>query len=55
VYDDIESRIGTTTEEREILRTFVGVAVVALLAAALTSMLWSARFLSAIGARGARA
>lgn len=45
VYDDIESRIGTTTEEREILRAFVGIAVVALLAAALTSMLWSARFL----------
>lgn len=45
VYDDIQSRIGFTIEQREIGRTFVGVAVVALIAAVATSMLWAARFL----------
>jgi Ca-activated chloride channel homolog len=45
VYGDIEARIGTEVEQREILRFFVGLAVLALMAAAATSMYWNARFL----------
>lgn len=45
VYDDIQSRIGYTTEQREVLRWFVGLAVLLLLAATGASLLWSARFL----------
>jgi Ca-activated chloride channel family protein len=45
VYEDIQGRIGYTTEPREILRFFVGLAVLLLLAATAASLLWSARFL----------
>jgi Ca-activated chloride channel homolog len=45
VYDDIQSRVGFRLEQREILRWFIGLAVVALLLAAIASMVWSARFL----------
>lgn len=45
VYDDIQSRIGHTTERREVLRFFVGLAVVLLVLATGASLLWSARFL----------
>lgn len=45
VYDDLQTRIGYTTEQREILRFFVGLAVLLLVAATAASLLWSARFL----------
>lgn len=45
VYDDIQARLGYTVEEREILRFFVGLAVLLLIAATAASLLWSARFL----------
>ena len=45
VYDSIQSRVGYDVEQREILRWFVGVAVVLLLIAAAASMVWTARFL----------
>jgi Ca-activated chloride channel family protein len=45
VYDDIQGRVGSTTETREIGRFFIGLAVVALLLALVASMLWTARFL----------
>ena len=45
VYDDIQSRIGFTLEQREILRVFVGLALVALIAAAAASLIWTGRFL----------
>ena len=45
VYQDIEKDIGYKTEQREILRFFVGLGFVALLAAAAAAMIWNARFL----------
>lgn len=45
VYDDIQARLGYTVEEREILRFFVGLAVLLLIAATAASLLWTARFL----------
>jgi Ca-activated chloride channel family protein len=45
VYDNIQGRVGYTTETREIGRTFTALAIVVLLAAAAGSMLWTARFL----------
>lgn len=45
VYETIQSRVGYETQEREILRTFLGVGLVALLVAAAASMIWTARFL----------
>jgi Ca-activated chloride channel family protein len=45
VYQDIEQGIGYKTESREILRFFVGLGFVALLAGAAAAMVWNARFL----------
>ena len=45
VYDDIQGRVGYHEEQREILRWFVGVGVIALIAGAAASMVWSGRFL----------
>jgi Ca-activated chloride channel homolog len=45
VYDDIQSRVGFHFEQREILRWFIGIAVVALFLAVVASMVWGARFL----------
>jgi Ca-activated chloride channel family protein len=45
VYSDIQGRVGYHHEQREILRWFVGVGVIALIAAAGASMVWSGRFL----------
>jgi Ca-activated chloride channel family protein len=45
VYDDIQTRVGFHLEQREILRFFIGLGVLALVLAAAASMLWSARFL----------
>lgn len=45
VYENIQGHVGYTTERREIAQTFVGVGVVALLAAAGLSMAWTGRFL----------
>ena len=45
VYEDIQGHVGYTTEPREIAQTFVGVGVVALLAAAGLSLAWTGRFL----------
>ena len=45
VLDDIESRLGSIVEQREILRFFVGLAVAALMAAVAASMYWNARFM----------
>jgi Ca-activated chloride channel family protein len=43
VYDDIGARVGSVVEEREVARTFLGVALVALLAAVAGSFVWAAR------------
>jgi len=45
VYQNIEKDIGYKTEQREILRFFVGLGFVALLVAAAAAMVWNARFL----------
>jgi Ca-activated chloride channel family protein len=45
VYDAIQSRIGHVLEQREVLRFFVGLGVLLLLAGTVASMVWSARFL----------
>jgi Ca-activated chloride channel family protein len=45
VYQDIDQDIGYKTEQREILRFFVGLGFVALLVAAAAAMVWNARFL----------
>jgi Ca-activated chloride channel family protein len=45
VYDDIQAKVGSRTEQKEILRTFFGIGVVALLIATGASLLWNARFL----------
>jgi Ca-activated chloride channel family protein len=45
VYDDIQGRVGFTTEQREIVLWFVTAGLVALMLALAASMLWSARFI----------
>jgi Ca-activated chloride channel family protein len=45
VYNAIQSRIGYRLEDREILRTFLGIGIVAMLLATAASLLWNARFL----------
>jgi Ca-activated chloride channel homolog len=45
VYQNIEKSIGYKTEKREVLRFFVGIGFVALIAAAAAAMGWNARFL----------
>ncbi len=45
VYGEIQTRVGYHSEQQEVLRWFVGAGVIALLAAAAASMVWSARFL----------
>jgi Ca-activated chloride channel family protein len=45
VYEDIQGRVGYTTETHEIGRWFIGLAMVALLLAIGASMFWTARFL----------
>jgi Ca-activated chloride channel homolog len=44
VYRDIQSRIGYTNEQREIVLWFVSIALIALMLALGASMLWTARF-----------
>jgi Ca-activated chloride channel family protein len=43
VYDDIGARVGSVVEQREIGRAFLGIALVALLAAVASSFVWSPR------------
>ncbi len=43
VYDDIGARVGSVVEEREVARSFLGVALMALLAAVAGSFVWAAR------------
>jgi Ca-activated chloride channel family protein len=45
VYADIEARIGTTIEERELAPAFVAAGLAALLAAAAAAFAWTGRFL----------
>jgi Ca-activated chloride channel family protein len=45
VYDDLEARVGTTTEQRELALAFVAAAFVALLVAAGAAIVWTGRFL----------
>jgi Ca-activated chloride channel family protein len=45
VYDDLEARVGTTTEQRELALGFVAAAFVALLVAAGAAFVWTGRFL----------
>lgn len=45
VLDDIQTRVGFTTEEREVVLWFVTAAFLLVLAALAASMLWSGRFL----------
>ncbi|MEZ5226247.1 MAG: VWA domain-containing protein [Acidimicrobiales bacterium] len=45
VYDDIEAKVGTTTEERELTLGFVSAGLGALMAAAAAAFVWTARFL----------
>jgi Ca-activated chloride channel family protein len=45
VYDDLEARVGTTTEQRELALAFVAAAFVALLVAAGAAFVWTGRFL----------
>ena len=45
VYADITTSVGTTTEDREVTRTFLGVAIVALLGAAGTTLVSGGRLL----------
>ncbi|MCB0966152.1 MAG: VWA domain-containing protein [Ilumatobacter sp.] len=45
VYDDLEARIGTTTEERELTLAFVAAGLVALMVAAGAAFVWTGRFL----------
>jgi Ca-activated chloride channel homolog len=44
VYEDIQGRVGFTTEQREIVLWFVTIGLVALMLALGASMLWQARF-----------
>ena len=45
VYKDIQTRVGFDIEQREILRFFIGFAILALFLAVAASMIWNARFL----------
>lgn len=45
VYEDIQGRVGFTVEQREIVLWFLVAAMVALVLALMSSMLWQARFL----------
>jgi Ca-activated chloride channel family protein len=45
VYDDIQARVGFHLEQREILRLFIGLAIVALFLGVLASMIWTGRLL----------
>ena len=45
VYDDIQARVGFHLAQREILRLFIGLAIVALFLGVLASMVWSGRLL----------
>jgi Ca-activated chloride channel family protein len=45
VYDDIQGRVGYTTEQREVSRGFLGFALVIVFAAAGVSLLWTGRYL----------
>jgi Ca-activated chloride channel family protein len=45
VYEDIGERVGSVVEQREVARTFLGVAVATLLAAVAASLLWTVRLL----------
>ncbi|MBK5307105.1 MAG: VWA domain-containing protein [Frankiaceae bacterium] len=44
VYSDIGSQVGFTTERKEVTATLAGLGLLAAVAAAVTSLLWSARF-----------
>ena len=44
VYADIGSQVGYTTERREVTATVTGLALLAAIAAAVTALLWTARF-----------
>jgi Ca-activated chloride channel family protein len=44
VYSDIGSQVGFTTQRREVTATLTGLGLLAAAAAAVTSLLWSARF-----------
>jgi Ca-activated chloride channel family protein len=44
VYDDIQGRVGFTTEQREVVLWFVTIGLIALMLALAASMLWTARF-----------
>jgi Ca-activated chloride channel family protein len=45
VCENIQSHVGYEVAEREILRAFLAVGLVALLVGAAASMIWTARFL----------
>jgi Ca-activated chloride channel family protein len=45
IYDSIEARVGTTTEQREFALTFVAVGLIALLGAAAAAFAWTGRSL----------
>ncbi|MEZ5294898.1 MAG: hypothetical protein R2697_01070 [Ilumatobacteraceae bacterium] len=45
VYDDLEARIGTTTEQRELTLGFIAAGLVTLMVAAGAAFLWTGRFL----------
>ena len=45
VYQEVQGRVGYHVEQREILRWFIGVGIVALIAAFAASMVWNGRFL----------
>lgn len=44
VYSDIGSQVGFTTQRKEVTATLTGLGLLAAVAAAVTSLLWSARF-----------
>jgi Ca-activated chloride channel family protein len=44
VYSDIGSQVGFTTQRKEVTATLAGLGLLAAVAAAITSLLWSARF-----------
>lgn len=45
VYEDIQGRVGFTTEQREVVLWFLTAAMIALVLALMSSMFWQARFL----------
>jgi Ca-activated chloride channel family protein len=44
VYADIGSQVGYTTQRKEVTATLTGLGLLAAVAAAVTSLLWTARF-----------